>query len=81
MLNFEFLEKGLGIVSPPNFVYDFQEHSFPCCILLTDQISLTGYWPDCGVINFEINIFFFNQATFSAWLKNEYKNVNILRTK
>ena len=23
MLNFDFLEKGLGIVSPPHFVYDF----------------------------------------------------------
>ena len=23
MLNFDFLDKGLGIVSPPHFVYDF----------------------------------------------------------
>ena len=23
MFNFDFLAKGLGIVSPPNFVYDF----------------------------------------------------------
>ena len=23
MLNFDFLEKGLGIVFPPHFVYDF----------------------------------------------------------
>ena len=23
MLNFDFLEKGLGIVSPPHFLYDF----------------------------------------------------------
>ena len=43
MLNFNFLKKGLGIVSPPHFVYDFQEKCFSSFILLTDQISL----PDC----------------------------------
>ena len=31
MFNFDFLEKGLGIVSPPHY------------ILLTDQISLSDY--------------------------------------
>ena len=41
MLNFEFLEKGLGIVSPPHFVFDFSRKIFP--ILLTDQISLPDY--------------------------------------
>ena len=43
MLNFEFLENGLGIVSPPHFVYIFQEKPFSCYTRLTDQISL----PDC----------------------------------
>ena len=44
MLNFEFLDKSLGIVSLALFVYD---------ILLTDQISLPGciyvlrYWAIC----------------------------------
>ena len=28
MLNFEFLEKGLGIVSPPHFVYEFSRIMF-----------------------------------------------------
>ena len=28
MLNFDFLEKGLGIVSPPHFVYDFLRKMF-----------------------------------------------------
>ena len=41
MLNFNFPEKGLGLVAPPNFVYDFQEKCFLCYILLTDQISLS----------------------------------------
>ena len=43
MLNHDYLQKGLGIVSPPHFLYDFQEQCFSCYILLTDQISL----PDC----------------------------------
>ena len=38
MLNFGFLEKGLGIVFPPHFVYDFQEKCFSCHIVLTHQI-------------------------------------------
>ena len=28
MLNFDFLEKGLGIVSPPHFVHDFSRKTF-----------------------------------------------------
>ena len=28
MLNFDFLEKGLGIVSQPHFVYDFSRKLF-----------------------------------------------------
>ena len=39
MLNFNFPEKGLELVSPPNFVHDFSKKK--CYILLTDQISLT----------------------------------------
>ena len=53
MLNFDFLEKGLRIVSPLYFVYDFQEKCFSRYILLTDQISLPEcpyflrYWSIC----------------------------------
>ena len=51
MLNFNFSEKGQGLVSPPDFVYDFSRKVF----LLTDQISLTDclyfskYWAICVV--------------------------------
>ena len=38
MLNFEILEKGLEIVSPPHIVFDFQKNSFSSYILLTNQI-------------------------------------------
>ena len=41
MLNFDFLEIGLGIVSSPHFVYVFQEKSFSCYVLLTDKVSLS----------------------------------------
>ena len=44
MVNFDFLEKDLGIVSLPHFVYAFSRKMFfSCFILLTDQILL----PDC----------------------------------
>ena len=43
MLNFDFLEVDLGIVSPPHFGYDFSKKCFSCYVLLTDQVSL----PDC----------------------------------
>ena len=54
MLNFNFSEKDLGLVSPPHFVYDFSRkvilmlHS-----ILTDQVSLfdclyfSRYWAIC----------------------------------
>ena len=38
MLNFEFLEKDVGIVSPPHCII-FQEKCFLCYILLANQIS------------------------------------------
>ena len=43
MLNCEFLEKGLGIVSILLFCMNFQEKCFSCYTLLADQILL----PDC----------------------------------
>ena len=43
MLNFEFLEKGLGIVSHYIFFMVFQEKFFTSYTLLTDQVS----FPDC----------------------------------
>ena len=37
MLNFDFSEMGLGLVSPPHFAYDFSKKYFSGYILLTDQ--------------------------------------------
>ena len=50
-LNSDFLEKSLGLVSPPRFVYNFSRKNISKChILQTDQISLSDclsfvrYW-------------------------------------
>ena len=40
MLNFDFLDKGLEIVSPAHFEYGFSKKCSSCYILLTDQILL-----------------------------------------
>ena len=37
MLNYDFLEKDLGIASPPHFVYDFYDNYLSCYILLTEE--------------------------------------------
>ena len=42
MLNFDFLQKGLGLASPPHFAYDFQEKYFPCDTLFTGQVLWSG---------------------------------------
>ena len=41
MLNFDFLDKGLGKVSPAHLAYDFQQKCSSCYILLSDQTSLS----------------------------------------
>ena len=80
MLNFDFLEKGLGIVFPKHFVYDFQEKCFSCYIRLTDQnlnlwlpllLEILGNmciaiasFPCCDVINFEISLIFQTKPFF-----------------
>ena len=78
MLNFDFLQKGLGIVSPSHFVYIFQEKYFPRYILLTDQISdnmCTAIlcFPGCNVINFEINFIVLIKPFFYMTEKSRQK--------
>ena len=71
MFNFDFLEKGLGIVSPTHSVYDFSRKCLSCYILLTDQISLS----DCLYFLRYLTIcelqLFVNQAVNTA---RRYKN-------
>ena len=86
-LNFDFSEKGLGIVSPPHFVYDFSRKMF----LMSSSIN----WPNfitwlllllrilvnmllqlfanqVVTLNFEINLNFLIKPFF-AWRKSEDK--------
>ena len=74
MLNFSFSEKGLGLVSPPHFMYGFSRKMFfmlyslnwPSFIAwLSLFLKIFGNTcitivclPGCDVINFEINLIF-----------------------
>ena len=74
MLNFDFLEKNLGIVSPPHFVYDFSKKIFfmlyftnwsnfiaSLSLLLDILINMCiaiACFPGCNVRNFEIKLIF-----------------------
>ena len=71
MLIFNFPEKGLRLVFPPHFVYDFSRKMFPVLyyILLTNQLSLSDclyfsrYWAIC------VCVLFVNQAVTSQNLR------------
>ena len=72
MLNFNFSEKGLGLVSPPHFVYDFSRKMFlmlhsinwpnlivwlPLLLEIFDNMCITIVcYPGCDFIKFEINL-------------------------
>ena len=53
MLNFNFSEKGLGLVSPSHFAYDFSRkmflmlHAINDQILLSDCLYFSKYWAMC----------------------------------
>ena len=90
MLNFDFLDNGLGIVSPAHFVYDCSKKMF----LMLYFINLPNFiawlpllleilgnmciaivsYPGCDVMDVEINL-------FSTRPKCHDKKLNILRTK
>ena len=96
MLNFDFLEKGMGIVSPPNFVYDFPKEIFlmlyfinwPIFIVwLPLHIEILGNmciaivcFPGCDIMNFEINLIFLMKPFF--YMTEKWRqNLNILKKK
>ena len=74
MLNFNFSEKSLGLVSPPHYVYDFSREIFlmlhssnwpyfvAWLILVLEILGNTCITivcqPGCDVIKFEINLIF-----------------------
>ena len=96
MLNLNFSEKGLGLVSPPHYGYDFSRKCFPCYILLTEQMVLSDclyflrYWTICVLQlfanqavtskNLKLTLYFLS-SRFVTRPKCKDKNLNILRTK
>ena len=70
MLNFSFSEKGLGLVSPPHFVYGFSRKCFSCYILLTNQIYLPDTLYFSRYLTIRVLQFFVYQAVTSQILKS-----------
>ena len=95
MLNFDFLEKSLGIVSLSHFVYDFSKKMFlalcfinwsnfiACLSLLWDigqYVYCNCLLTSCNVINSEINLIFLIKPFFDMTKNPKIENKNILRT-
>ena len=96
MLNFNFSEKCLGQVSPPNFVLFFSRKMFLIIHsinrlnfivwlslllhILGDVCITVVCYPGCNVIKFDINLIFLIKL-FCYITKSQDKNLNILRTK
>ena len=95
MLIFDFLEKDLGIVSPPYFVYDFPRKMFlvlyspnlpnfiawlPLVLeILGNMCIAIVCFPGCDVINYEFILIFLIKPIFT-WPKSQDKYLNILKT-
>ena len=89
-------KRGLELVSCLVFWLIFEEKSFSCYILLSDQVSLSSclyfvrYWAIC-VLQYSVNQavtsklcnwrYHSHQAVFSTWPKIWHENLNILRTQ
>ena len=70
MLNFDFLEKGLVIVSPQHFVYDFTRKIF---VVLNSINCAIVCKKGCDIINFEINLVFLIKPFFYITKKSRQK--------
>ena len=96
MINFECSEKGLRLVSPPHFVYDFSRKIFlmfyvtnwPNFIvwltilfkIIRNMCIVIVCEPGCDVINLKLTSSF-QLICFPLWPKSQNKNLNILRMK
>ena len=69
MLNFDFLEKGLGVFSPPHFVYNFPRRIFLMLYSINLEhftVWLPSCFPSCDVISLEINFIVFLPFFYST---------------
>ena len=80
MLNFDFLDKGLGIVSPAHFVHDFTTKVFlrlyfinwpnftawlPLLLDILGHMCIAIVcYPGCDVMDLEINLIFLKEPFF-----------------
>ena len=84
-LNLNFLEKGLGVVSPPYFVYDFSRKRF-LMLHSNNWPNFSSYWTKCVLhlfvttLNLKLTLSSLS-SHFATWPKLQDKNLNILRTK
>ena len=97
VINFDFLDKGLEIVSSPHFVCEFSTKiplvlysiNWPNFIawlplfleILGNMFIAIVCYPGCDVTDFEINLIFLIEPLLSTWRKRHDKSLNILRTK
>ena len=91
ILNFEFLEKGLGLVSPPHFVCDFSRkmflmlHAINWPKSLSDCLYFLRYWAICVLQLFVSQIvtseILESIKPFFYITKKSRQKLNILRTK
>ena len=96
VLNFDFLEKGLEIVSPLHFVHDISRKIF-LMLCFIDWQNLTAWlhvllellgnmfigtvcFPGYGIINFEINLIILIE-TFFYMTKNLTQKINYLENE
>ena len=65
MLNIDFLEKGLGIVSPPHFVYDFLRKVFLMLYSITWPNFIMWLYLLPEILGIMCIVIVFNQAVTS----------------
>ena len=83
MLNFDFLEKGLGIVPPPLYSINWPNSivSLPLLLdILGNMCIAIVCFSGFDVINFEINLYFYSSG-FSTWPKIKNKNLTLTQLK
>ena len=92
---FYFLEKGVGLVFPPHFVYDFSRKMFlmlhsinwrtfivwlPLLLQILDNMSITIVYQAVKSWNLKLTLSFLS-SRFATRLNSQDKNLNIVRTK
>ena len=96
MPNFGFLEKSLGIISLPHFVYDFSKKMFlmlysinwpnfiawlPLLLeILVNMCIAIVCWPGCDAIDFKINLIFLIKP-FSYKTKKSRQKIKYLENE